>query len=63
MTINLSNSQQSIVLQAAAQLEPEKRSSYLQRVAAALQRQRRYDDAIAAAACAAALQGLLHEVE
>jgi len=60
--VSLSDHQLSLVMTAARALPPEKRSDYLQRVAAHLQiRCGRYSDADVGFATQQALRGLVHE--
>jgi hypothetical protein len=61
--IALSDAQLDTIVSLARRLEPEKRDSYLQRIAAdlAVRHGFRFTDADVSAAAHAALQGLVHE--
>ena len=60
--ISLSDGQLQIVTRAAANLSPEKRGVFLERIAGELERRGRFTDADVAAAAQRALSGLVQEV-
>lgn len=62
MPIALTDQQLTTVMQTAKNLSPDKRDTFLQRIAATLQRQRQFNDDDVARACTMALAGLVHEV-